>query len=130
MTISNRVIADTLTVPAGTTQAAPASLTIDIEWCFLHVVEVMIPPGHNGYTGFNVQFNGTYIVPFHQSATWIVANNEVLPIDIDTEVDNFLVVNGYNSDQYAHSFYLRFFYTPIALMTPDIEASAWRAVYA
>lgn len=130
MTISNRVQAYTLKVTAGTESTSPASEQIDLGWCFLHMVECMVPPGHNGYTGFNVQWNGLCIVPFTAAPSFIIANDETLPLDVDTEVDSFLQVNGYNTDQWDHSFYFRFFYTPIALMTPDIEASAWKAIYA
>lgn len=129
MTISNRCQVATLTVPAMTASMSPTTQSVELGWCFLHEVEVLTPPGHNGYTGYNVTFNGLSIVPFTSTPTFIVANAETTAFRVDTEVDQFLSVTGYNTDQYSHSFYFRFFYTPIALMTPDLELVAWKAVY-
>lgn len=129
MTFSDRVQAFTLTVNANTPKTSPTSQSIALGWVFLHEVEVLTPPGHNGYTGFNVTFNGLSVIPFTPTPTFIIANAETVVFNVDTEVDAQLSVTGYNTDQWNHSFFFRFFYTPISLMTPTLESAAWQSIY-
>jgi hypothetical protein len=127
--IANRVQVVTLSVPANTTTANPTRLNVSLGWVFLHEVEVMVPPGHNGHSGFCVVSNGLGIVPYTNPATYVIANAETIHFDVDNEQDAFLTVQGYNLDQWTHNFYFRFFYTPITLMTEQLESVAWQAIY-
>jgi hypothetical protein len=103
------------TVPAGTPASSPYSVPLDIGDALLRKVDCRIPPGHNGATGFQIQSNNVYIVPWSSTPTWIIASDEHLVFEWDDEIDSQVSINGYNVGNYDHTFYLRIFYTPMAL---------------
>lgn len=95
-----------LAVPAGTTQAAPVSQTWVLYPGWVHGFRIEIPAGHNRLTGVRITYQGTPIVPFHRSL-WVVGNGRPYDVTYEREVmQTGLVVQGFNTDQYAHTFYL------------------------
>jgi hypothetical protein len=121
VTISTRVNVVNLTVPANTTAAAPQLTTVTLGDVWLHQVVVRTPAGHNGTTGYAITSNGTPVIPWGTPLTYLITNDELLEFPVEAEFDKFLVIRTTNTDVYAHSLYLRFFNTPMTLMTKAIE---------
>lgn len=92
------------------TQSTPVNLGD----AMLHSLIVRIPNGHAGLTGVSLQQAGVTIVPFdNPTVPFIVGNDSLLEFPIETEVGNGLVVAQFNNDQFNHTHYLQFNYTPI-----------------
>lgn len=95
-------------VPAGTPQTAPVVQPVLLEDNQLDQVQVIIPDGHDGTTGLQVQWNGTTIVPYNTGA-YLVGNNEEPVFPYGSEVtESGLQIAAFNTDVYEHSFFLRF----------------------
>ena len=92
-----------------------------MQWGLLHSITVYVPPGHVGQTGIQVYLSGTQIVPWGGNSPWFNLNDTEITIPIETEVNTKLVAYGYNTDQVAHTFYIRLLYTPIALITAPVS---------
>lgn len=116
MTISTRPGLIKFTVPAGTPIAAPATVPVSFGDIFLRHINVRVPPGHNGATGLQIVSNGSFVVPWSASGDWLIASDEQLDFPWNDEIDTAVVVNGYNTGIYDHTFYMRFFYTPMTLL--------------
>ena len=110
----NRLYETTFTVAAGTALAAPQLAPVALEDASLVSVRIVIPDGHNGLTGLQVRWAGTQVIPFG-TGTWITANDEVMDIPWDGEITaTGLALAGYNTDVFAHSFYLRWLVEDLA----------------
>lgn len=126
MPVARRTYFTAFTIPRLTPSSAPAVATnLYVGWCWLHSIKVAVPAGHNGLTGYAVQFNGIHIIPWPRwgiagttTTPYVIANNETNVYELETEVDTTLQVKGYNTDYYAHTIYLTLTYTPIALTSP------------
>lgn len=105
-TVSSPWLPAILVVPAGTLQAAPASVDITVGEATLVEVRILIPVGHNGLTGIAVEMSHSRILPFGKSTDWIIGNDERLMFDMDIDVSGKIQVVGYNLDQRTHSFYV------------------------
>jgi hypothetical protein len=109
-----RLYETTFTVAAGTALAAPQLVPVALEDAQLESVRIVIPDGHSGFTGLQVRWGGTQVIPFG-SGTWITANAEVMDIDWAGEITaDGLVLAGYNTDVFDHSFYLRWLVSDLA----------------
>lgn len=116
MSLASRYVPLIVTVPAGTAKAAPQSTAAPVSNVVLNRVELRIPPGHGGLTGFSLQWNGVSIVPFASPAQFIVGDDDDLTFDINEQIGGGLVVVAFNTDAVLpHSFHLRFDVTPFAL---------------
>jgi len=118
VTIATRYIPQIVTTPAATPASAPQSTATALGWSFLHAVQVRIPPGHAGFTGLQIVWNGVGIVPFTTAPSWIIGNDDYLVFDVDETLDTQLTVLTFNTDVFAHSHYLRFVTSPSTLATP------------
>jgi hypothetical protein len=118
MTFATRVGNIDFRVPANFPKTAPWEGDVTLGDVMLHRIDVRIPPGHNGATGLQIQFNGVVVVPWESDDEWLVSNDESFSFPIETEVDTLLQLWGFNTGNYDHRFYCRFFYTPITLLTP------------
>lgn len=109
-----RVYEGDLTVPAGTPASAPVSSVINMPVGEIARVTLVVPDGHSGLTGLQMQLAGTSIVPYGPG-TWITANGYQDSWDIDQPVNpgQFALV-GYNTDAFQHTFYVRILWQPPA----------------
>ena len=103
---ADRVEQFTITVPAGTTAASPQRTTLNMRGGDIVGVELKVPPGHLGLTGFALGGAGERIVP---RDSWIIANDDVIrwPLDPAAFPDRMTwQAVAYNTDVFSHSFYL------------------------
>lgn len=105
----DRVEPFTVTIPANTPQAAPVERNTSFSPGRVVHLEVLVPPGHNGLTGFSIAQAHQPIYP-ERAGTFIVANNERFEWEMEDDIDsgNWQLF-GYNLSLIAHSFYLRFY---------------------
>jgi len=53
--------------------------------------------------------------------TWLVDSDRTLEFDVNTEVDTQLRAIAYNLGAYDHTFYIRWKYTPITLVSAPAQ---------
>jgi hypothetical protein len=102
-----RVYDIAFTVPAGTPQSSPVSVTWHTEDNVIDDIELEIPPGHNGLTGIRVMKGDSQLLPF-STGTFIVANDysRVFPMHLYMPTSD-IILQGFNNGAYPHTFYLR-----------------------
>ena len=122
MKFTNRVLSQTITTPGLTGVSRYTTTTVAIPWSILHTISVRVPPGHQGTTGVCVTFNNLPILPWSNTPTWLTLNDETVAYSVEAEITGKLAVLSYNTDQVAHSFFMRFEYTPIASLAASIVA--------
>ena len=116
----DRLYLHSVTVPAGTLQAAPHSEPFPLEDAYLILINLILPKGHSGYTGIRILRSGQEIVPY-SNTKFIVSNDRVIPISFRSAINaSGLVIQAYNTDVYDHTFYLEATITD----TPPVTASA------
>lgn len=103
-----------VTVPAGTLIAAPQTSTLLIQHGIAKGMQLQIPSGHVGLTGFSLTLAGTPIVPWGPPGNYVVAEDDIIDFDIGIEVDVQLRAVCYNIDIYDHSFYFRVALQPLS----------------
>lgn len=96
-----------ITTAAGITRTAPQSTTLAVQHGKLLAVELLIPPGHMGATGFALALSGTTIVPFGTAFGWIVGDDDRVTFDVEVEVDTKLVALTFNEGNYSHTHFVR-----------------------
>ena len=102
----DRLYYETLTVPAGTPIATPASQAWPLEDNELVKVTIQVPDGHCGLTGFRILRAQQQIVPFANNS-YLVANDRTLDYPFDDQITTTgLVLEGYNNDIFPHTFYV------------------------
>lgn len=102
-----RVYEITFTVPAGTPIANPLSQSWVTEDNTIADIELYVPPGHNGLTGFRVMKGDVQLLPFTKG-TFITANDYRRVFDIGAYIPTGdLKLQGYNTGVNPHSFFVR-----------------------
>ena len=106
--MSVRVYQAEVTVPAGTTQAAPVTQAITLEDNTLDVMRLIVPNGHNGLTGIALLWGNAPWFPYG-AGEFIQSNDELIDYPYGEEItENALVAVAFNNDVYDHKFLLRF----------------------
>jgi hypothetical protein len=93
-------------VPANTPKAAPVTVnwTVYPGWCSRFLIG--IPPGHAGLTGIRLTYQTTPVIPFDLTS-FLVGSGERFDVPWQDEImQTGLAVQAYNTDKYAHNFYL------------------------
>jgi hypothetical protein len=106
--VAERIEAFTVTVPAGTPTSAPTSTPTVFDPGDVERIEVFIPSGHGGLTGFALFQAHNQIIPY-RGGQFIVDDDDT----ISWPVEGFLntgdwQLTAYNLDVNPHSFYIRF----------------------
>jgi hypothetical protein len=97
-----------LVIPAGTAIATPFRQNKPLEDAILDRVQIRIPAGHVGLTGFALFWSTEQVWPTIRGS-WAIGDNEQLEWTPGTEVTaTGLAHVGYNLDKFAHTFYTRF----------------------
>lgn len=107
-TVDPIYIARRILTPAGTLQTSPLITIQVLPRGTLEAVDLTIPPGHRGFTGFSLRLAGTTILPFSNPAAFIVADDLQETFVLGVEIDTGVTVQTYNIGQYPHAFYLRY----------------------
>ena len=98
----------TVTVPPGTTAAAPYELDCSFPPRQVDAVEIIVPPGPNGVLGFHLANSGVIVIPY-ASDRWIIAADEKIIWPLDGQIDSgSWQVFAYNTGTLSHTFYVRF----------------------
>lgn len=106
----------TATIPAGTPQAAPVTISLAMPARIVRRVRARIPPGPAGLMGWALASSGVPIIPWNAGA-WIVAEDEELTWDLSGQIESGAwQLLGYNTGVYAHSVYLVFEVDPPQLV--------------
>lgn len=106
-TVDPIVVPFTVTTPASTAIANPQFTAVDLPPGRLVSVELQIPPGHAGTTGFRLEVAQQQILPFSTAPTWILGDDYVHEFDMDFEVGTGVRCATYNIGNYPHTHYLR-----------------------
>jgi len=111
--LENIVRTAIVTTPAGTAEASPQTTTLAVVNLRLLALEVTIPNGHAGLTGFAVEYGGTRIIPFGVQE-WLVGNSEAFAFTVGFDIGRTgLQVVTYNTGLFDHGHYLRLILTVI-----------------
>jgi hypothetical protein len=104
-----------VTVPPGTTQAAPQITPLVFGPFTVVSVFVRVPPGPLGQVGFRIATSGQQWVPWNQGA-WIVPNNESrdYPADGWPNTGAWQIV-AYNTGVFAHTLEFTWALDPVPL---------------
>lgn len=97
-----------VTVPIGTTTAAPLVTPVSLGDVMLDEVHVTIPKGPGGLAGVRLDYSGATILPFDTSGRFIISDGAEFDFTIGYAVGRTLSVVTFNIGQYPHTFYLRF----------------------
>lgn len=117
------ILARSVTIPAGTQIATPASADISFPEYEVEIIQWVIPPGPNGLVGFRIANAGVPVIPYG-SNDWIVGNNEApaWPLSGQITSGSWQVI-GYNLGQYDHTIQFRFAVSPVRAAQVDLTAS-------
>ncbi len=106
--MADRVERFTVTVPAGTTQAAPQVSTLDMLPGVVTTIEIDVPPGPSGLVGFAIFHSGVQVIPF-KLGTFLVFDD----VHKAWNLSNFPTgdkwsVRAYNTDVDSHQLMFTF----------------------
>lgn len=97
-----------VTVPAGTTQAAPLVQATDLGVRVLRRVEWVFPPGCGGLVGFYFSMGKVQVIP-SLPLTWIVDEDRSDGLDVDDQPDSGAwQVTAYNLGAFPHTLKIRY----------------------
>ena len=105
-------------VPSQTPIYSPTAQQPQFGDIWVDSVEVKIPSGHRGLTGFNIQNSGGILIPSPAgvgNSSYITGDDDLLEFELGVEVDQLLSIGLYNSDGLNHTFYFRFRGMPMNL---------------
>lgn len=119
----DRIEPFTVSIPANTPQTAPVERNTSFAAGRVVHLEVLVPPGHNGQTGFSIAQAHQPIYP-DRAGTFIVGSGERFEWEMEDDLDTGdWQLFGYNVAPIAHSFYLRFYVVELSkAASADIAA--------
>lgn len=103
---------------------ATQTTLVDLGERMLESFDAFFAPGHVGLTGFRILYGGVAIVPWNQSTSFIVGNNERRPFTLGLHVSGKLSIVTTNLDKaYAHAIVFTFKLTELLLVGESGESS-------
>lgn len=100
----------TVTIPAGTPAAHPATVNVAMPPRTVTQIDWKVPPGHMGTMSFLVAMGGVPVLPVAGSFTYVTADNKDGTWHLSKYPDSgSWQVIGYNTGAYAHSLLLTFY---------------------
>jgi hypothetical protein len=114
-----------VTIPAGTTPAAPVTIDVSYEASITEAVEWSVPKGPAGLMGFRLTSGGAQVIP-HNLGSWIIANgqNAHWPLE-ELHTSGSWQVTGYNTGSFPHIVRVRFHVSPIGKSADSGEPFGW-----
>lgn len=98
-----------VTVPAGTLQAAPQLSPLPMPPRIVSRVEIKVPPGPHGLVGFQLASGGAQMIPINAGA-FVTADDDLLAWDLDGQIDSGAwQMIAYNLGGFNHTLEVRFF---------------------
>lgn len=105
---ASRIEVFDVTVPKGTPKAAPIETQTPFPHGELVGIEVKIPDGHNGLTGFRLLLAGGPAIPATAGA-WVSGNDDELDWNtIGYPNSGAWSLQAYNTDLFDHVFHVRY----------------------
>lgn len=92
----------------GTDPATPQVTELAFPLKIMREVQLTIPSGHVGVTGFALQVAEAIILPWESGSQWIVGDDDRFVFEINVEVNAGVNVLTYNLGFYDHTHYVRF----------------------
>jgi len=92
----------------GVTPDAPQVTPITVPLKIMEQVELTIPSGHAGATGFSMRVADTIILPWESGYEWIRGNDDRFIFAVNIQIDGEFQVVTYNEGSYNHTHYIRF----------------------
>lgn len=106
--MATEIRAYTLTIPAGTTAAAPLVQDCTFPPRRVDAVQVIVPPGPSGLVGWCVMNSRVRVIPY-DSDPWIITAGESITWPLERQVNSgSWQVAGYNTGTVDHKVYFRF----------------------
>ena len=106
--MASRVELFTVTTPAGTAITAPIVTDTFFNVGEVEQIEVLVPPGNAGLSGFQIRHSGAGVFP-REDAKWIIASGESIRwATHDAPTAGRWQIRSYNTDVNDHSVYLRY----------------------
>lgn len=105
------------TIPAATPIAAPVTTPMVIPARIVTSIEVDVPAGHNGNTGFQITTGGQLIIPPSAVGGFIVGSGRMFTWALGNFIETGAwAFTAYNLGNFSHKFYI----TILASLLPDI----------
>lgn len=105
--MADQIRSYSVTVPAETPQTAPLESDLSFPGGDVERIDIRIPPGHAGLTGFQLAQGHQAVIPINDGE-FIVGDQESFSWPIDGFIDSgdwqFI---AYNVDRFEHTFYVR-----------------------
>ena len=95
-----------LVVPANTPILTPATIDAPTPNVQLNTVNVRVPAGHAGLTGFQVVLSQQAVIPYGIPSEWFIVDNGEVVLQAGYNTDATLMFVAYNLDVYPHTFHL------------------------
>lgn len=97
-----------VTIPAGTLQAAPQVSPLTMPDRVVRRVVVVVPPGPRGLVGFQLTHAGSQMIPVN-SGQFVVADDERIEWDTEGYIDTGAwQMTAYNTGSFPHTLEVRF----------------------
>lgn len=107
----------TVSVPIGTTIAAPQVTALTMPARQVRGIRVRVPPGPRGAVGFALGASGVAVLPWGPGE-WMVADDEAIEWPLDGQITSGAwQLRAYNLGDYPHTLYVTFQLDPL----PSVE---------
>ena len=101
-----------VTIPAGTTQAAPLTFSLAMPPRQVVEIDVLVPPGPRGEVGWAIGAAGVPVLPAEAGA-YIVTDDEVIHWPLESQINSGAwQMFAYNTGLYNHTLYVRILTVP------------------
>jgi len=114
-----------LTIPANTPEASPATKDVEIEGEILSEIAYLVPPGWCALAHFAVFYGIKQIYP-EEEGTWVTGDDLYRPVPVKWRLPESpckVTIKGWNEDDtYPHTLYLWL------LTAPEEEARPWKII--
>lgn len=123
--MATEVFSHDVSIPAGTTQAAPAVIDVSFNPMITDSIEWSVPKGPSGLMGFRLTSGGAQVIPKNLGA-WVVADGQSGTWQLEDMHDSGAwQVTAYNTGAFPHTIRVRFHVRPIGQRATSNLPFAW-----
>lgn len=106
--MARQIYAFAPTITAHTPIAAPLTLKMTMPSRIVRSLNILVPPGPQGFMGFRISYSGQQIIPFN-TGQWLTTDHESFDWPLEGFPDTGAwTLDGYNTGNYDHTVYCRF----------------------
>jgi hypothetical protein len=105
--MATRIEVFDVTIPAGTAQATPVTVSLPFDDGELERIEMRWPPGPAGLVGLRIRHSSQVVIPYSVNS-WVVSDDEPIYWNVSgyPATDKWDVL-GYNLGVYPHTIQIR-----------------------